>query len=185
MSHKHFLALVLLSFTIAVSEPGWAKGGPKALIVSSSNPACAGGSFSRIQDAIDVVTDGQQVMVCPGMYPESLVITTSLKLKLATHQIILEDPLTGEPHVWTMLDQIVAKYKRFGFNFAPLVRRTFGHLCDLEIQFSCRKAPKIAAAKDRELKDWTNLLFEALRLPRYVRELLSWFSLKWRRSSSR
>jgi len=92
-------------------------------------------------------------------------------LELATHKIILEDPLTGEPHVRTMLDQIVAKYKRFGFNFAPLVRRTFGQVCDLEIQFSCHKAPKIAAAKDRELKDWTNLLFEALRLPRYVREL--------------
>ena len=92
-------------------------------------------------------------------------------LELATHKIILVDPLTGEPHVWTMLDQIVAKYKRFGFNFAPLVRRNFGHVCDFEIQFLCRKAPKIAAAKDRELEDWTSLLFEALRLPRYVREL--------------
>lgn len=92
-------------------------------------------------------------------------------LELATHKIILEDPLTGEPHVWTMLDQIVAKYKRFGFNFAPLVRRTFGHACDLEILFLCQKAPKAAAAKDRELRDWASLLLEALRLPRYVHEL--------------
>lgn len=91
--------------------------------------------------------------------------------ELATHRIILHDPWTGEPRLWTMLDQIVAKYKRFGFNFAPLVTRTLGHACDLEILFLSCKVPIVAMAKDRELKDWTSVVLEALRLPRYVAEL--------------
>jgi len=84
----------LLSFTIAVSEPGWANDGPKALIVSSGNPACAGAGFSRIQDAIDAATDGQQVMVCTGLYPESLVITTSLRLTFMSGALVMPSDVT-------------------------------------------------------------------------------------------
>jgi len=69
MSHKHFLVLVMLSFIIVVSEPGWANDGPKPLIVSSGSPTCAGGSFSRIQDAIDAATAGQLIEVCAGLIP--------------------------------------------------------------------------------------------------------------------
>jgi Right handed beta helix region len=94
MSHKHYLALALLSFTIAVSEPARAHDGSKTLIVSSSNPVCAGASFSRIQDAIDAATDEQQVMVCPGLYPERLVITTSLKLKFMLGALVMPSNLT-------------------------------------------------------------------------------------------
>lgn len=94
MSHKHFLVLVLLSLAIAVSEPAWANDGSKTLIVSSSNPACAGASFSRIQDAIEAATDGQQVVVCPGLYPESLVITTSLKLRFMLGALVMPSNVT-------------------------------------------------------------------------------------------
>jgi len=89
MSHRRFLVLVWLGVTIAVSEPSWAKDGPNALIVSSSNLACAGASFSRIQNAIDAATDGQQVIVCPGLYPESLLLTTSLKLKFMAGALVM------------------------------------------------------------------------------------------------
>jgi len=67
MSHKHLLVLIFFSFTIAVSEPSWASDASQALIVSSSNPACRGASFSRIQDAIDAATNGQYIRVCAGL----------------------------------------------------------------------------------------------------------------------
>ncbi len=108
MSHKHFLDLVMLSFIIAVSEPGWANDGPKPLIVSSGSPTCAGASFSRIQDAIDAATAGQLIEVCAGLYPESPVITSPLKLKFmpgalvmpsnlaqSTISLVSGDPLAG------------------------------------------------------------------------------------------
>lgn len=89
MSHKHFLVLIFFSFTIAVSEPSWACDGSKALIVSSSNPACSGASFSRIQDAIDATTNGQSVQVCAGLYPETPVIKTPLKLTFMPGALVM------------------------------------------------------------------------------------------------
>ena len=94
MSHKYFLAFVLLGFTFAATEPGWAKDRPKALIVSSGNPACAGAGFSRIQDAIDAASDGQQIELCAGLYPESLVITSSLKLKFMPGTLVMPSNVT-------------------------------------------------------------------------------------------
>src|SRR5208283_1696930 len=94
MSFRCLLVLGLLSLTIAVSEPCWASDVSKTLIVSSSNPPCTGASFSRIQDAVDAATDGQQIQVCPGLYPETPVITTPLGLTFMPGALVMPSSVT-------------------------------------------------------------------------------------------
>jgi nitrous oxidase accessory protein NosD len=89
MNLRYFLALALLSFTLAVTEPGWAKDGSKTLVVGSASNGCTGAGFSRIQDAIDAATEGQQIQVCAGLYPETPVITTPLKLTLMPGALVM------------------------------------------------------------------------------------------------
>src|SRR5208283_2859860 len=94
MSFRCLLVLGLLSLTIAVCEPCWASDESKTLIVSSSNPPCTGASFSRIQDAVDAATDGQQIQVCPGLYPETPVITTPLGLTFMPGALVMPSSVT-------------------------------------------------------------------------------------------
>src|SRR5208283_1813888 len=94
MSFRCLLVLGLLSLTIAVSEPCWASDVSKTLIVSSSNPPCTGASFSRIQDAVDAAADGQQIQVCPGLYPETPVITTPLGLTFMPGALVMPSSVT-------------------------------------------------------------------------------------------
>jgi len=94
MNFRYLLAFGLLSFTIAVTESGWAQDAPKNLIVGAGNSSCAGAAFSRIQDAIDAATDGQQIEVCAGLYPESPVITSPLKLKFMPGALVMPSNVT-------------------------------------------------------------------------------------------
>ncbi len=94
MSFRCLLVVGLLSLTISVSEPCWASDVSKTLIVSSSNPPCTGASFSRIQDAVDAATDGQQIQVCPGLYPETPVITTPLRLTFMPGALVMPSSVT-------------------------------------------------------------------------------------------
>jgi hypothetical protein len=79
---------------LAVANPGWANNSTKTVIVGSGGNACPGAAFSRIQDAIDAATDGQQIEVCPGLYPESLVITTSVTLTFMHGALVMPSNVT-------------------------------------------------------------------------------------------
>ncbi len=94
MSIRCLLVFGLLSLTISVSGPCWASDVSKTLIVSSSNPPCTGASFSRIQDAVEAATDGQQILVCPGLYPETPVITTPLGLTFMPGALVMPSSVT-------------------------------------------------------------------------------------------
>jgi len=79
----------LLSITIAVAGPSWATEAPRTLVVGSGSSGCSGAGFSRIQDAIDAAATGQQILVCAGLYPETLVITTSLELNFMPGALVM------------------------------------------------------------------------------------------------
>ncbi len=89
MRLRLLLIFGLISITIAVAGPSWAGDGPPTLVVSSGSIGCPGAGFSRIQDAINATTNGQQILVCPGLFPESLLITTSLKLKFMPGALLM------------------------------------------------------------------------------------------------
>lgn len=89
----------------------------------------------------------------------------------ATHRMISDDASTGEHREWTSLDEIAAKYKRFGFNFAPLVGRHFGLVCSLDILFLRRENPGAVITQGGDLDNRIKLLFDALRMPKDGAEL--------------
>jgi Right handed beta helix region len=49
--------------------------GPNMWIVDDDHAQCPNAQFSRIQDAVDAASAGDQVKVCPGTYPEQVRIT--------------------------------------------------------------------------------------------------------------
>src|SRR5581483_8487221 len=50
-------------------------GGPNMWIVDDDHAQCPNAQFSRIQDAVDAASAGDQIKVCPGTYTEQVRIT--------------------------------------------------------------------------------------------------------------
>ncbi len=86
---RKILRLILGLLIIAVAGPCWANDGTPPLVVGSGSSGCSGAGFSRIQDAINAAKAGQQIQVCPGLYPESLLITTSVFLKFMPGALVM------------------------------------------------------------------------------------------------
>ena len=72
-----FVALVSAALGVGNAEAG------KVLYVDDDGQDgfnCAGAPYSRITDALAAAVDGDEIRVCPGTYPEQVVITRSINL---------------------------------------------------------------------------------------------------------
>jgi pectin methylesterase-like acyl-CoA thioesterase len=86
---KNLPYFFLMICLLAATHLCWADDAPTKLVVGAGNSSCSGVNFSRIQDAIDAASDGQTIEVCPGLYPENLRITNSLKLKFDAGALVM------------------------------------------------------------------------------------------------
>jgi hypothetical protein len=71
----------------------------------------------------------------------------------------------------SVVDNMVRKYARFGFNFVPLVTEELGIACSLDILFLRRDAPGKIVGGGGDLDNRIKVLFDALRMPRYANEV--------------
>jgi predicted ribosomally synthesized peptide with SipW-like signal peptide len=53
----------------------------KSVRVDKTGTTCPGARFSRIQDALDAAAPGAKIIVCPGVYPEQLLVARAVRLR--------------------------------------------------------------------------------------------------------
>jgi hypothetical protein len=71
------------------------------------------------------------------------------------------------------LDQIAAKYEKFGYRFLPLVSKKRGIACSLDILFLRRDSPGNLVASGGDIDNRIKVLFDGLRVPGYAEEVPS------------
>ncbi len=68
-------ALVLGVFTARPASPAVLR------VTPAGKPSCGGAKFNTIQSALDAAADGDVIRVCPGTYPEQLVIKRRVTIR--------------------------------------------------------------------------------------------------------
>lgn len=53
----------------------------KAVRVDRTGTSCPGAKFSSIQDALDASPAGAKIVVCPGVYPEQILVARAVRLR--------------------------------------------------------------------------------------------------------
>ena len=53
----------------------------KSVRVGKTGTSCPGARFSRIQDALDASSAGARIIVCPGVYPEQILVSRAVRLR--------------------------------------------------------------------------------------------------------
>lgn len=101
-----------------------------------------------------------------------------LKQLWATNRFLREtkiSPLLGLVHfksdVEPMAEVLAHRYSKFGYRFVPLVRQDVSLLCSIDVLFLRRDAPG-AVIKSGDIDNRLKTLFDALRLPNNVNELV-------------
>jgi hypothetical protein len=61
----------------------------KTLVVSNSSPACPRTQFTKIQDAINAASAGDEIVVCNGVYAEQLSISKALDIEADTGAVLV------------------------------------------------------------------------------------------------
>lgn len=83
----------------------------------------------------------------------------------------VQRPLTEIAYSWPdkehrpFLKTLSAKYARHGFNFLPLVNKSFNLVCSLDILFLRRESPGELVRHGGDLDNRLKTLFDALRIP--------------------
>jgi hypothetical protein len=83
----------------------------------------------------------------------------------------LSGQVDGPPIPFRIVDNWIAKYKRFGFNFLPLITEELGLACALDILFLRPDQPGMLIDSTGDIDNRIKVLFDGLRMPRYADEV--------------
>jgi len=80
-------------------------------------------------------------------------------------------PETNEEFKFRIADKWIKKYRRFGFNFLPLVTEEAGLACSIDILFLRPDVPGKIVDSTGDIDNRIKVLFDGLRIPRHADEV--------------
>ncbi|MGA7409740.1 MAG: right-handed parallel beta-helix repeat-containing protein [Bryobacteraceae bacterium] len=92
-----WLALFIAGTVCAMADDGWVGSG-KILVVGQPSTPCPGATYTTIGAAVTAANPGDEIDICPALYPEQLIITKRLKLvgveANGVNRVLLQPSLT-------------------------------------------------------------------------------------------
>ncbi len=77
VAHAGLAFLFLTVFCATSSEAAWSA---KARTVGQANTSCPNAQYSTIMAAVNAASPGDEIDICPALYPEQLILTKPVKL---------------------------------------------------------------------------------------------------------
>src|SRR5580700_3183955 len=82
----------LLAFLLILTAHA-SLGAPSSKLVVSNTAACPHAHYTKIQDAINAASAGDEIVVCNGIYAEQLSITKSLDIEADSGAFLVPAPI--------------------------------------------------------------------------------------------